>query len=315
MKVGYLSALVISFFVGACASENSNPYVDDRIKSLRGEMSTARKVQDVRKQTLNEMRDDIMKSNTAYKDTVNKIQSSLSMGAAPADKYLVDQWKTARMQLDRNNDVAFDMKMLVAELEKDVKILEYIDSSVKGMDKIPGKTKSEQSELNKISSDAAFVKSDVLSLIKRVDDEVDNNMHSILIEKENLNDLALSIKEGRVVNSGINMKQEVYMRKSGQSYSHVMDQKLTGSRSLIDIDMSKQSDYGEPLYHALSRALERDSSVSFQIMSVASNSDIAKKNIEKVMATLNEMKMPASRISIKSYVTTSSNPQVSIYAR
>ena len=208
MKVSYLSALVVSLIVGACASENSNPYVDDRIKTLNDEVSTAKKVQDMRKKTLNEMRADIVKSNTAYKDTVNKIQMSLSMGAAPADKNLIEQWKTARIQLDKNNDIAFDMKMLVSELEKDVKILEYIDSSARGMDKIPGKTKAEQSELNQISSDATFVKSDVVALIKRVEDEVDNNMHSILIEKDNLNDLALSIKEGRIV--GSTTKQDSY---------------------------------------------------------------------------------------------------------
>ena len=119
MKTKYLSVAFVTLMIGACAStEGTNPYVDEKIRSLKNEVSTAKGVQDKRKKTLNEMRERTVKSNSKYKDTINKVQLSLSSGAEPADKDLVEQWKDARMQLEKNNDIAFDMKMLVSELEK-----------------------------------------------------------------------------------------------------------------------------------------------------------------------------------------------------
>ena len=186
MKTKYLSVVFVALMIGACAStEGSITYVDETIRSLKNEVSTAKGVQDKRKKTLNEMRERTVKSNGKYKDTINKVQLSLSSGVEPADKGLVEQWKDARMQLEKNNDIAFDMKMLVTQLEKDVKILDYIDESVKGMDKIPAKTKNEQAELNQILSDTAFLKKDVMALIKSTEDEADNNTMAVLNEKEN----------------------------------------------------------------------------------------------------------------------------------
>ena len=318
MKIRCLSVIAIALAVGACAStEGTNPYVDERIKTLKNEVSTAKDVQDRRKKTLNEMREHVVKSNGKYKDTVNKIQFSLSSGVEPANKDLIDQWKDARMQLEKNNDIAFDMRMLVAQLEKDVKILDYIDESVKGMDKIPGKTRNEQTELNQVLSDTAFLKKDVMALIKSTEDEADSSTVAVLNEKENLNDLALSIKEGRVV--GMSNSSSMYSshNMNGNNINaKSLDQKLVnGGRALIDIDMSKNTDCSEPLYHSLSRALERDPSTSFQVVSIASNMSVAKKNSEKVISVLTEMGMPASRISIKSHTIITGNPQVSIYTR
>lgn len=314
MKVKYLFTFFVFSLVYACAYiGNGDPYIGERIDTLRDELKTAKKVQKIRKRTFEEMRDEIEQSKLSYEKNKNQIQSSILSGISPLDKGLTDKWKNAKSQLEKSNDVLFDIKMFIAQLQKDLVILNQINDSVKGMSEMPDIDINEKEELDKILIDSELLKIDIMTLMKQAEIDVNNNTTIILNQKEDLNDLALSIKEGKIIGLNNNIKYDLY-NNTASEHNNFLDFN-NGKRPLININMSKKADYAEALYHSLSRELERDPTVSFQIVSIASSIDISKRDIKEITEILNKMGVPAVRISVVSHTKIGINSQIYIYAR
>ncbi len=325
MKLKHIFMVIASFAASACIAtgEGTNPYVKEKINSFENELATATKVQGKRRNALAEMKEEIANSANKYKTKVSEIYAKISAGVEAAAPDLIDDWKQTRMRLEKINDVSFDMKILVGKVESDGVVYDYMNESVKGMGQIPGKTTSENAALTKILSDVARAKSSNIALAKEIESEADNGMSYISNEKQGLNDLALSIKEGRIVGStdvSTLPSSSNFVGAVAPTQNASASKSIGDSRALITMNMSAAMlvggvNHDEPLYQALSRALERDPSASFQIVSIAPTMDVAKKNVERVVATLTEMGMPATRISIKSNTSSTMTPQVSVYAK
>ena len=74
------------------------------------------------------------------------------------------------------------------------------------------------------------------------------------------------------------------------------------TRPIVVVKFDKANvEFEEPLYQALSRALERNPSATFEVSGIAPQgkpSTNVKKDVKTVMNALTEMGLPASRVAI-----------------
>jgi len=88
----------------------------------------------------------------------------------------------------------------------------------------------------------------------------------------------------------------------------------TGGRPLVVIRFDQPNvDYEQPLYTAVSRALERKPSATFTIQAVAPNAGTAaqvavnnntsRQNAENVLRSLTNMGLPADRVSLSAMMS------------
>ena len=323
MKKSLLMIAATASLLTACETASTtvgtNPFVAEKISEFNGDMNTVKSVQDKRRDSFNQMKTDSANAMNDYRTEVSSIYTEISRGAKPADQNLVEKWKVARQKLEKVNDISFDMKILSDTVENDATVLDYTQSSIKSMDQIRGMTREEEMELNRIASEASRKKSEILAFSREIDQEAENNKGYLMAERQNLDDLALSIKQGNMVGGN-----NTFISRGPQQYgpTNIMpnQQRVIGisneSMPLISMNMAaKDINYDEPLYQSLSRALERDPTTAFQIVSIAPTMEIARNNVKKVVDTLTEMGMPASRIMIKSSTSNAMTPQVNVYAK
>lgn len=72
--------------------------------------------------------------------------------------------------------------------------------------------------------------------------------------------------------------------------------------------------FAKPLYNAVSQALDAKPNARFDVVSVTAGGPTGEHNLGKVVATLNEMGLPASRYSVTRRTANVAADEVRIYA-
>ena len=289
-------------------------------------------------------------TNTAvsdYRSAVAQINSKLQLGTTPGNPELMDEWKDARAKLEKINNIAFDIKRLVADVESDQSMVDYMVGSIQASYKIRGATEDEHKQLKALEEEAKQIGSNISIFARQLNAEAERQQAYVDNEKYNLNDVALNIKNGKLYGMGgsstdffanggsMFSSDEAYnafMEENEQEYGYVsrrapaprkpmvrMEKKMMApmpaptpvvekapvaisTRPIVVVKFDKENvAFEEPLYQALSRALERNPSATFEVAGVAPQgkaSTSAKKNVKAVMNALTEMGLPASRVAI-----------------
>ncbi len=322
-------------------------FVKNKISNFASEQAQLKSLVDSRKTTLQSMRNDTNTAVSEYRSAVAQINSKLQLGTTPGNPELMDEWKDARAKLEKINNIAFDIKRLVADVESDQSMVDYMVGSIQASYKIRGATEEDHKQLKALEEEAKQIGSNISIFARQLNAEADRQQAYVENEKFNLNDVALNIKNGKLYGMGgsstdffanggsmfsSDESYDAFLTETEQDYGYAPrrnakrqpasePRSLTPSRApsplverapapissisarplvVVKFD-SKNVEFEEPLYQALSRALERNPSATFEVSGVApqgkSNAS-AKKNVKSVMNALTEMGLPANRVAI-----------------
>ena len=346
----------------------SSAFMKSKIANLTSEKDQLRKLVESRKDTLQAMRNETNTAVSDYRNSVAKINAKLQVGTTPGNPELMDEWKSARAKLERVNDLSFDIKRLVADVEADQSMVEYMLGSIRASYNISGTTEDEHKQLKALEEDVRQIGASISSFARKIDAEAERQQSYVTIEKNNLNDVAFNIKNSKPQGTGAaptdyfanggsvfssDASYQAFLREtSEQEYGYVPHTSVTpraqrqtyvprfddavvapsraqttsvervglagpqlpppasmtssnanvSSRPLVVVQFDRPNvEFEEPLYQALSRALERNPSATFEVSGVApqgKNNSSAKKNVKAVMTALTDMGLPASRVAM-----------------
>ena len=219
MKINKLLTLLSLVILGACSSTSDTLFGDDKkpeakqtasfdgtfmknkIANFKSEQEQLKALVDSRKTTLQEMRNETNTAVSDYRNAVSQINSKLQLGTTPGNPELMDEWKDARAKLEKVNNIAFDIKRLVADVESDQSMVDYMVGSIQASYKIRGATEDDHKQLKTIEEEAKQIGSNISIFARQLNQEAERQQAYVDAEKHNLNDVALNIKNGRLYGS------------------------------------------------------------------------------------------------------------------
>jgi len=220
MKMKNFAALALAVVLAGCSSTSDSlfggsgsrkgsadgafgqTFVKNKIENFKSEQAQLRGVISGRQDQLAKMRQDTNAAVAEYRTTVAQISAKLSQGTTPGNPELMDQWRIARSRLENVSEIAFDLKRLVADIESDASMVDYMVGSIRASFAIRGATEDEHKQLAALEEEAKSIGVEIESFARNVDREAERQIAYVEGERANLNDLALNIRNGRLFGSG-----------------------------------------------------------------------------------------------------------------
>lgn len=266
-----------------------------------------------------------------YHGTVAAINARLQVGTTPGNPILTNQWNTAQQQLDAISSDIARMNTLANKVAADSSTAAYLLETTRALYGLSGAVEEDHRQLSILEDEVNRTVVLVDRLLNELNDDVTRQTNYLINERRNLTTLALAIKNGEML--GSNLSNRAYdssvpvagPSNRGPLASTPMD--LAARRPLVVIRFDRPDvEYQQALYTAVNRALERRPNAMFDVVAVspsrgspaqaAATTSTARRNAENVLRSLNNMGLPASRVSMSAQNSAdAATPEVHIYVR
>jgi len=297
-------------------------FVGRKVQQLRAELTQFQGNVAVHQQELAEARQSAASNASAYFSTIASINSRLQVGTTPGNPDLVAQWGRAQTMLDRMNSDVAKLNTIANEAASDSSFGNYVLNDVRSAYNLQGGVESDRDQLHQIETQTLASLTAVDQLLNSLSQEISRQSSYVTNERNNLVTLALAIQNGQLygpslanrsfattatpsVASASSLRQNA---RPSAAPSRAATSAVSG-RPLVVIRFDQPDvAYEQPLYTAVSRALERKPSATFTVMAVAPNAgspaqvavntNASRQNAENVLRALTNMGLPADRVSL-----------------
>ena len=249
-----------------------------------------------------------------YYKLVASVSADLQTGTTPGNPILVDRWNTAQEKLNALSDGASLLNTLAMDLSYQASNLAFLLESTQAAFALSGAVDEDHKKLTAIEDG---INQNVVAtnrLMLMVNDDLGRRSAYLRTERANLQTLSLAITNGELYGQSLTnsvfrraSSGDVSMNKTGPSGAPMMQ--LPGRKPLVIIRFDRPNvDYDQPLYMAISQALEKYPSAKFDLVAVsvsggnparlAMSSSEARKNGEAVLRSMAKMGLPMERVRL-----------------
>ena len=249
----------------------------------------------------------------AYYTLVASVNADLQTGTTPGNPILVDRWNTAQDKLNALSQSASNLNTLAMDLSYHASSLSFLLESTQAAFALSGAVDEDHKKLTSIEDS---VNQDLVAtnrLMLMVNDDLSRRSSYLRTERANLQTLSLAIANGELY--GQNLTNGVFKRASAGDLSlNKTDGGApmampSGRKPLVIIRFDHPNvNYDQPLYTAISQALEKYPAAKFDLVAVsmaegntakmAMSSSDARKNGEAVLRAMIKMGLPIERVSL-----------------
>ncbi|HEX4193248.1 MAG TPA: hypothetical protein VHY80_09125 [Stellaceae bacterium] len=265
-------------------------------------------------------------TSSSYFGVIAQINSRLQAGTTPGNPQLVAQWGQAQSILDQMNTGVARLNSISNEVAGDSSFGNYLLNEIRAAYNLQGGVDSDRDQLKLLETQTTSSLAQVDQLLNALSDEITRQSGYVAGERNNLVTLALAIQNGQLYGPSLANRQFATTGPSGAAPSRPAPAPRAAApapsrsaaapaapgpsdRPLVVIRFDQTNvDYEQPLYTAVSRALERKPSATFTIQAVAPNAGSAaevavntnasRQNAENVLRSLTNMGLPADRVSL-----------------
>ena len=161
-------------------------------------------------------------------------------------------------------------------------------------------------------------------LLSELSTDVNRQQHYIAAERQNLNTMAVAIKNGQLYGAALSSSPAGY---APVTFNSSMPQDLAAESPLVTIRFDKPNvNYEGALYAAIKSAMDRRPDAVFDVVAVsvagstpgqdALNASSARRSAEQVVRSLNNFGLPADRVRLSSTSKTNGRVgEVLVYVR
>ena len=303
-------------------------FVGQKVGQLANELSVLQTGISGRNGQLQQIRGTATQNSQRYHGTIAAINVRLQIGTTPGNPVLVSQWNEAQAELDRLSSDIASMNSLANLVANDSSMAAFILESVRATYGLAGAIDEDHRQLARLEDETNRTVVLIDRLLNELSEDVSRQTAYVGNERRNLTTLSLAIKNGELL--GASLANRAYA-----SSTPLASAPPTASRSfaaanrrpLVVIRFDRPDvPYQQALYMAVSRALQRRSQSSFDLVAVTPNqgtpADVAlaaskaKKSAEAVMRSLMDMGLPANRVALSSATSADATTgEVHLYIR
>lgn len=271
---------------------------------------------------------------TAYFSTVAGINAKLQAGTTSGNPQLVAQWNQAQTTLDKIGEDIGRLNGVSTQAAANSSFAAYLMNATRSAFALQGAVDEDHRQLTQIQGDIDATTVQIDALLSALSDEIGRQSTYVANERDNLITLSQAIKNGQLYGPSLATRAfgpvtsaPLPAPTQPRASAAPRPQAAAAGGPLVVIRFDRPDvSYEQALYTAVSRALERKPSATFELVAVAPNAgnsaevavnaNASKRNAENVMRSLTSMGLPADRVSLSA--TTSGdiqNNEVRVYVR
>lgn len=323
---------------GPVTAPAGTTFVGLKVQSLRADLGQFQGNIARHQAELTSTRQGLGSNASSYFSIIALINSRLQSGTTPGNPQLVAQWSQAQSILDQMNTGVARLNTISNEVAADSSFGNYLLNQVRAAYTLQGGVESDRDQLKQLENQTTASLAEVDQLLNALSDEITRQSGYVAGERNNLVTLALAIQNGQLYGPSLANRQFATTAATAgpsrpapasapraappapraaaaaPSRSAAAAAPSTGDRPLVVIRFDQPDvEYEQPLYTAVSRALERKPSATFTIQAVAPNAgsaaDVAvntntsRQNAENVLRSLTNMGLPADRVSLSAVMS------------
>jgi len=317
---------------GVTAGANTGTYVGQKVISLRNDLQQLQFQLGQHNQALQGIRGETVQDSQRYHGTVAAINARLQVGTTPGNPILTQQWNGAQGELDRINEDVLKMTRLSNEVTATSALSGYLVESVRAARQLSGAVDEDHRQLRILEDETNRTVVLIDRLLTELAIDVNRQQAYVSTERQNLNTLALAIKNGQLYGASFNARTNAayapaYDTAAPMAAPRAAVSSVSAETPLVTIRFDRPNvNYESALYTAVKGAMDRRPGAVFEVVGVAGTgnspgaqalgSSAAIRNSENVVRSLITMGLPQSRIR-QSQTTSASagNGEVLVFVR
>ncbi len=307
---------------------STGTFVGAKISQLRDDLSRLQasvKQENVDLQTIRKQTNANAKN---YHGGIAPVRSKLQLGTTPGNPLLIKAWNKAQVALEKVNVDIGKMNALSNRVAADAAMSTYLLEATRASFGISGAIDEDHQQLELLEDDVNQTVVLIDRLLTELSDDIRRQSNYVSNERSDLNTLALAIKNGEFF--GPSLASTAYTMATGQSVGRASvrsSSEVDSRRALIVIRFDRPDvNFQQALYTAVNRVLQRQPAASFDLVAVSSlhggaaksalNTNVARRNAQKVLRSLVDMGLPPSRVVLSARASAiSGGNEVRIYIR
>ena len=303
-------------------------YVGQRVVQLRSELQRLQGQIGQQNAQLQTIRNMTVQHSQNYHGTVAAVNARLQVGTTPGNPTLVNQWNVAQASLAQvENDIA-QMNSLANGVAGTSTLSAYLLETTRAAYGLSGAIDSDHRQLAILEDEVNRTVVLIDRLLNELSEDISRQNNYLSSERTNLTTMALAIKNGELLGSSLGNRAFSSSAPAASGFAAAPATSQGGvRRPLVVIRFDRTNvQYEQPLYNAVSRALQRRPNALFDLVAIAPNrgnaarvalsASSSKKNAETVLRSLSDMGLPLDRVRLSALTSnTAATNEVHVYVR
>ncbi len=318
--------------------QSTGTFVGQKVVQLRTELSSLQAGVLKQNGNLQNVRAQTVRNSQQYHGAIAAINARLQVGTTPGNPTLINQWNGAQANLASiDNDIA-QLNSLANQVAGVSTLSAYLLETTRAAYGLTGAVDEDHRQLAILEDEVNRTVVLIDRLLNELSEDIARQTNYLGNERANLTTLSLAIKNGEML--GGSLANRAFSTAAPafsavpepaptqrQSASRRPVQQSGPRRPLVVIRFDRPNvEYEQALYTAVSRALERRPSATFDLVAVAPNTGNAaqvtvaattsKRNAESVLRSLSDMGLPLDRVRLSAMTSgRAATNEVHIYVR
>ncbi|WP_227711641.1 hypothetical protein [Sneathiella sp. P13V-1] len=298
---------------GVTPAPNTGTFVGQKVAVLRSELGALQQRLQTRNQQLQQIRTATTGNSQAYHGTIAAINTRLQVGTTPGNPILINQWNQAQLQLERIGADISAMNSLANAVASDSSMSAYLLESTRAAYGLSGAIEEDHRQLAILEDETNRTVVLVDRLLNELSEDISRQTAYVGNERANLTTLSHAVKNGELL--GASLANRAYSAPSPIASSAPFAGANTqsfqaGNRQPLVVIRFDRPDvpYEQALYTAVNRTLQGRPQSVFDVVAVspmqggaadvALNQSKSTRNAQKVLRSLTDMGLPASRVNL-----------------
>lgn len=243
-----------------------------------------------------------------YHALLASITARLQQGTTPGNPVLVSQWNNAQSELEKIANNVPQMTVLSNDAADEAAFGQYLLNAVQATYGLSGAVESDHVRLRGLEDEVHQAVVLVDRMLNDLSQDINRQNTYVNNERQNLTTLSLAVKNGELYGTSLATRAFTQTENLARAAARSGQPQPT-DRPLVIIRFDRPNvPYQQALYNAVSQALSRKPTATFDLVAVspdvgtaaqiALNGAASKRNAEDVLRTLTDMGVPASRVQL-----------------
>jgi hypothetical protein len=283
--------------------------VGQRAQQLKQQADALQSRVEARAQELQQARANAIDLSQRYYSTTAGINARLQVGTTPGNPILRQQWVQASQELDRMAAEVGRMSAAQAGVQQDASQAAFLLEQVRAAYSVQGAVDDDHRLLRQVEDQTNRTVVTIDRIQGELSEDVRRQTAYVAQERSNLNLLQAAVTAGALTGPSL-ANRPVAMVGQQQGAGGVpgglpaMSGGGGGSRPLVTIRFDRPNPaYEQPLYTAISRAMERRPGATFEVVGVSPPNDplaaqAARRQAEQVARSMGALGVSADRVRV-----------------
>jgi len=261
-----------------------------------------------------------------YHVLVADMNGRLQVGTTPGNPVIVKKWNEAQQRLEAIAESLNRMDTLSNDSAGEAGLAAWLLDSVRATFALSGAVDEDHRQLRLLEDEANRTIVLIDRLLNELSEDISRQSTYVGNERRNMTTMSLAVKNGELYGTSL-VNRAFAQSQALASTAAQSTGPRAGDRALVIIRFDRPNvNYQQSLYNAVSRALERKPTASFDILAVspqrgsaaqvALSGTQAKRDAEGVLRALADMGLPPNRVKLSSSASPDSESnEVHIFVR